>query len=125
MRRNHCVTIAISGSTENATIASNQEGINLDTNGFATLYNTILSQNANKDLVRSNPDCTGAGTTKFTSGDYNLIDDATTSELCNNLQAHDITGDPLLGPIGNNGGPTRTRLPAISIPCQCCLTRSF
>jgi len=49
-------------------------------------------------------------TVATTSEGYNFSDDAS----CRLTGVHDIvtTADPLLGPLAENGGPTRTRLPA-------------
>ena len=104
----------------NCTIANNGVGgIGLDIGGggTVTLTNTILSQNNGNDLTRTAADCTG--NQKFNSGGHNLIDDATSSNLCNSPQPGDLLGaafDPLLGSLANNGGPTQTRVPAPTSP---------
>jgi predicted outer membrane repeat protein len=54
--------------------------------------------------------CAGTGAGAFNSAGHNLADDAT----CNLTAAGDVTNtDPLLGPLGNNGGPTT---PAGTVP---------
>ena len=104
----------------NCTIANNSVGgIGLDIGGggTVTLTNTILSQNNGNDLTRTAADC--SGNQKFNSGGHNLIDDASSSNLCNSPQPGDLLGaafDPQLGALGNNGGPTQTRVPAITSP---------
>ncbi|MEY2518471.1 MAG: hypothetical protein QOF24_230 [Verrucomicrobiota bacterium] len=101
----------------NCTIANNSVGgIGLAPGGggTVTLTNTILSQNNGNDLTRTDADC--SGNQKFNSGGHNLIDDATSSKLCNSPQPGDLLGaafDPLLGSLAGNGGPTQTRLPAL------------
>jgi hypothetical protein len=104
----------------NCTIANNGAGgvsLSPGGGGTVTLTNTILSQNNGNDLTRTNADC--SGNQKFNSGGHNLIDDATSSKLCNSPQPGDKLGtgfDPLLGALANNGGPTKTRLPAPASP---------
>jgi hypothetical protein len=101
----------------NCTIANNSVGgIGLAPGGggTVTLTNTILSQNNGNDLTRTDADC--SGNQKFNSGGHNLIDDATSSKLCNSPQPGDLLGaafDPLLGSLAGNGGPTQTCLPAL------------
>jgi hypothetical protein len=67
-------------------------------NGLVTISNTILANNNG-----AAPDCKST----ITSGDYNLVGDTTGCGFTS--AAHDITDqDPLLGPLQNNGGTSRT-----------------
>jgi hypothetical protein len=56
--------------------------------------------------------CTLTGTGTFVSGGYNLIDDTT----CGTAASTDINQPAQLGALGNNGGPTNTKLPASTSP---------
>ncbi len=85
---------------------------------------------AGNQAQAGNPSCwndigsAGAGAVKLTSQGYNLEDRA----ACNFSQAADQPNtDPLLGPLGDNGGPTSTHAlpfgsPAVdAIPAAACL----
>ncbi len=82
-----------------------------DADTFARLSNTILAGNIGSDADRT-PDAT----TPFESGGFNLV--GTGNNLAAFNAAGDRTGitDPQLGALADNGGPTPTRLPAISSP---------
>ncbi|MGQ0621976.1 MAG: Calx-beta domain-containing protein [Panacagrimonas sp.] len=104
----------------NSTISGNSGGASGIANIGATLIvtdstinNSILSTDlggtASLTFARSIVgDCSSffaGGSTTFTSNGYNI----TGSGSCNFNGPGDITGtDPLLGPLQNNGGPTRT-----------------
>ncbi len=89
---------------QNITVANNSSatkggGIS-QTGGTVTLNNAIV---ANNSATGSGPNLAGT----ITSNDYNLVED--TSGATFTPQAHDITGvDPVLGPLDDNGGETRT-----------------
>ncbi len=72
----------------------------------ATLGNTILGSTAT-----TNPNAVTAGGGTITSNGNNLSFDGTGAAT-----ATDLKGDPLLGPLQNNGGPTLTMLPASNSP---------
>jgi CSLREA domain-containing protein len=97
--------IAVIGATatlKNVTIAGNGPGPQLSvfsTGGSAILESTIIS-NPNAGV-----NCNVFDNGVVTSNGHNL-DNASTCGLAN---AGDITGDPMLGPLQNNGGPTSTR----------------
>jgi len=104
------VTIAYNTADADGTAGSGDGG------GFfgpdVTMTNTIVAQNT--DTGGENPDChSGYGGT-IVSGDYNLlgIGDSTNCNFAS--QAHDLVGttaspiDPLLGVLGDKGGPTWT-----------------
>ena len=76
-----------------------------------TMANSIVAYGVVNTSPTTNCDFTGSGT--LTSGGYNLVDDST----CGTPAGTDIIGkDPQLGPLGNNGGPTQTELPANASP---------
>ncbi|MBI3241625.1 MAG: hypothetical protein HYZ49_04960 [Chloroflexi bacterium] len=75
--------------------------------GSITLRNTIIADNF---AISSGPDCWGPNVSEpgsIISAGYNIIKDISN---CNFIQAiGDQTGvDPALGPLQDNGGPTRT-----------------
>jgi CSLREA domain-containing protein len=95
-------------------------GCGIDASSTADVHvrNTIIAKNLNWNSgtpVNEPDDCKGA----FVSHGYNLIG---FSERCDgfSLANNDLVGDPiiepLLGPFGNNGGPTPTLLPKIGSP---------
>ena len=57
------------------------------------------------------PNCSGA----FVSGDYNLVQDAAGCTFSGDT-GNNISGDPLLGALADNGGPTMTHLPGDGSP---------
>lgn len=100
-------------------------GVNGDGGGFfaggaLTMTNTIVAENT--DITGENPDChSGFGGTTY-SGDYNLLG-ISDSVNCNlDSQPHDLEGthasplDPLLGALGDKGGPTWTHSLNLSSP---------
>src|SRR4029079_12707862 len=95
----------------NGTIASNtgaggNNGV-INQGGTATLRNTIVAYNSTGSPTSVG--CFGP----ITSGGYNLSPDTT----CATGGPGDLTSvDPLLDPLGNNGGPTETRRPRAGSP---------
>jgi hypothetical protein len=84
----------------NCTIAGNQADWGGGIAGNVTLGNTIVAGNT----AANGPD--GSGT--FFTENYNLIQN-TNGLALNGATSHTLIGvDPLLGPLTNNGGPTRT-----------------
>jgi Putative Ig domain len=76
--------------------------------GVATLGATIVAANSSS----TGGNCDGS----TTSAGYNLTDDAT-GTACGFTQPTDtVDANPDLGPLGANGGPTNTLLPAASSP---------
>ena len=93
----------------NGTIAGNHADFGGGLHGNATLANTILAGNT---AITSGPD--GAGT--INSWDYNLIQTISGVTL-SGITNHMIIGaDPLLAPLANNGGPTRTMALRVGSP---------
>jgi predicted outer membrane repeat protein len=97
----------------NDTIAENNAhsggGIFHDSGGTFSIRNTIIAMNV-ADVAGSGPDVSGA----FTSAGHNLIGNSTGSTGFTNGVLGDMVGsavgplDPKLGPLANNGGPTKT-----------------
>mgnify|MGYP001350333911 CR=1 FL=1 len=87
--------ITVTNSTVSGNSASASSGGNLFNSGALTLKNTILANSL------SGGDCANSGGTITASG-VNLVKDGT----CTISGA--LTGDPQLGPLADNGGPTQT-----------------
>jgi hypothetical protein len=100
----------------NVTIASNTA--NADATGFGfgggienasgtvSFQNTIISNNINVTLLSGHPlanpeDCSGT----LTSNGYNIVSDTTDCTINGSF----IQGDPSVGALQDNGGPTQTR----------------
>lgn len=92
-------------TVESATIANNQSkdggGLSNDQGGTLSLQNSIVAAN----LAATNPDITGS----FTSLGHNLVQQrgSSTGYIGSDLPNG---ADPRLGPLTDNGGPTRTHL---------------
>jgi predicted outer membrane repeat protein len=97
----------------NVTVTDNSAhaggGVFLVFGGVSSVRNSIIAGNL-VDLDGSGPDLSGA----FTSAGHNLIGDGTGATGFTNGAIGDLVGtadapiDPRLGPLANNGGPTRT-----------------
>ncbi len=93
--------VGVSLGVTNSTIADNHAGFGGGLHGNATFANTILAANT---ATSSGPD----GDATINSFDYNLIQNFSGINILG-ATAHVIIGqDPLLGPLADNGGPTRT-----------------
>lgn len=80
----------------NAASASNGGGvINLD-DSILYFFNTIIAYSTGGDCVK-------AGSTTL-DGTHNLVEDGS----CQVDDGSNLSGDPMLGPLANNGGPTLT-----------------
>jgi CSLREA domain-containing protein len=98
--------LAVTGSTfsDNSVSASGAPSLNADGANLAT----GLSGGTFKSSIVANP--VGASShncilgVSLTSNGYNLDED----DSCGLNQPTDLTGDPMLGPLANNGGPTQT-----------------
>lgn len=78
--------------------------------GSLSLHHTIVAKNSQFD--GSGPDCArDPARLEITSSGYNLIGDPTACDLT--LREGDVTGDPLLGALADNGGPTATHAPLL------------
>jgi Ca2+-binding RTX toxin-like protein len=84
------------------------DGGNIYNTGSASALDTIIA------IALTSGDCGG---TTFTSAGHNLKDgDATTCFLT--PQASDVFADPQLGPLQNNGGPTKTHAIPTTSPAK-------
>jgi hypothetical protein len=93
-------TLTISNSTVSGNTARNGGGIETKKGGTATLQNTIVANSP------KGGNCSGS----MTSKGYNLSSDGT----CNFNGTGDLNNtDPMLGQLGNYGGPTQT-IPLLS-----------
>ena len=73
--------------------------------GTINLQNTIIAGGILLGVGGSGPDINGGG---FNSLDYNLIEDTATGTITGTT-THNLTGvSPMVGPLADNGGPTRT-----------------
>jgi hypothetical protein len=98
----------------NVTIADNSApglagvggGIYFDINNPSSLVfsNTIIASNS----AKNSPDCNAFMRKPITSHDYNLIGDLSGCTILGKT-THNLTGDPKLGPLKNNGGTTKTQ----------------
>ena len=103
-----CEFSARFGAAVIPTIACNLDGANVNTGGANHPLNSRGSVIALP--LGGAPNCSIDGSTL---GDYNFTDD----QSCNLSNTHDILdGNPQLGALGNNGGPTPTRLPVTGSP---------
>lgn len=100
--------------TDNQSTSGSGGGVYVDgPDSDVRVRNTLIAGNSANE---SSPDCRGS----FDSFGFNLIGDATG---CTGFDSSsDDTGsssspiDPLLGPLADNGGPTRTHMPAPDSP---------
>jgi CSLREA domain-containing protein len=104
------VTIANNRSNnDNSGAADNGGGI-VRASGTLNLKNSIVADNS-VGTGSTAPDISGA----VVSGDFNHIEDPTGATITGTT-TNNTTGDPQLGVLANNGGPTQTHLPGASSP---------
>ncbi|MBI5757713.1 MAG: tandem-95 repeat protein, partial [Planctomycetales bacterium] len=94
----------------NSTVTNNRSlaGAGIWSVGPAFLGNSIIARNP---AIARQSDLLGT----FTSLDFNLIG-VRTDVTFNGVTTHHVVGDPLLGPLQYNGGPTKTRAPQPGSP---------
>jgi hypothetical protein len=90
------VTLTVSNSTLSGNTGGGAGGI-FDSQGTLTMNNTIVANSNGKNIFN----WLGKGTI---TGSHNLIGDGSGGSGLTNT----ITGDPKLGPLASNGGPTQT-----------------
>ncbi len=87
-----------------ATLSGNSSADNggaLDSSGSTTLYNSVIANSiSGSDCWRSNGSISAGGT---------LIENGI--DCISNITGNLYDGDPDLGPLADNGGPTKTHLP--------------
>ena len=88
----------------NVTITRNKAAIHggLSTSGVVTVSNTLIA--GNTEAGGSSPDCDGT----LTSAGYNLIGSTRGCTVTGNRTGNKVGIAAQLGPLQNNGGPTRT-----------------
>ena len=114
-----------------STLSGNQAADGGGINGGATIRNSTLTLNSARDAgggivgaaslnnsIVANNSARNGGPDVFgvvSSGDYNFI--GSTSNISGISGTHNITGgDPMLGPLADNGGPTKTHMPLPGSP---------
>ena len=80
------------------------------TNGVMNIKNSLIADNT-LGSTGTAPDISGT----VNSQDYNHIEDPTGATI-GGTTANNATGDPQLGALGANGGPTNTHLPGSASP---------
>jgi hypothetical protein len=101
----------------NVTIAGNSSagfagGVDIDINNKTFVFsNTIIADNS----AVTSPDCFAVSRQPITSHDYNLVGDTSGCTIVGKT-THDLTGNPMLGPLQNNGGTTETNALLIGSP---------
>ena len=105
-------TFTLNSAPNGAGIAS--EGVNANLRS-TTLVNTIVAGNTGGVDVFDVPEPNSPAPTPntFTSGGHNLVG---TSSANFNAPGDQSTGNPKLGPLANNGGPTQTHAPLADSP---------
>jgi hypothetical protein len=98
-------TLALLNDTINANFAFSGGGLAMAHGGTVTVQNTILAQN---QVTNAGPDYVTTNGTHLTSLGGNLVGtaiDATFSQATDQVGTAAKPLNPLLGPLGNNGGP--------------------
>jgi CSLREA domain-containing protein len=80
--------------------------------GVLNLRNTLIAGNHN--TAGGSPDCAGT----LTSQGHNLIQDTTGCSIVGTTTGNKLGVNPLLGPLANNGGPTRTHSLGATSPAR-------
>jgi predicted outer membrane repeat protein len=105
----HTASLTLLNATITANNAHDGGGVFVRSGGTTSVRNTLIAGNF-IDLDGIGPDLAGT----VTSGGHNLIGDGSGSTGFTNGVNGDMVGtaanpiDPRLGPLANNGGPTRT-----------------
>jgi len=96
-------------SDNSASTAGGIDATEINISGSDSLKRLVISNAIVADnLAPSNADCLAGGVTPpIISADYNLIGDANGCALSGRM-GHNLGGEPLLGPLQNNGGATDT-----------------
>lgn len=84
--------------------------------GTVQFRGSIVAKNTGFGGAPDNCATHGQGTFTWTSHGHNLAD--TDHAECGLTQPTDVTGDPLLGALADNGGRTRTMMPAAGSPAR-------
>lgn len=104
--------IAAAGTLTNVTVAGTlTSGAAVKFEGDAVLVNTVIAGTAALGMS-SVADCGLAAGASLVTDDHNFIADGS----CATGSLSRLSGDPLLGALAANGGPTRTMLPGLGSP---------
>jgi hypothetical protein len=103
-------TVANNRANSDNTGATDNGGGIVRASGTVNLKNTLVADNT-VGTGSAGPDISGA----VTSQDYNHIEDVTGATITGTT-TNNSTGDPNLGALANNGGPTQTHLPNVGSP---------
>lgn len=89
-------------------------GIHTALGAIVVMRNSLIGNNSNQEALFSfiPDDCAGL----FNSGGYNLVEASTGCVISGLNMGNKIGLDPELGPLANNGGPTRTHAPQSGSP---------
>ena len=104
------VTVANNRANNDNTGAEGGGGIAKAITGVFNLKNSVVADNT-VGTGGTGPDALGS----ITSQDYNHIEDPTGATI-GGTTTNNTTGDPQLGPLAPNGGPTNTHLPGAASP---------
>jgi len=102
-------SLTLANSTVSGNSAPNGGGIYNDSGSTTTLTNSIIANNDGDDVV-NDPDGVNDPTIETTG--TNLIEDGSFDSGDSNI----IQKDPQLGPLQDNGGPTKTQAPQSGSP---------
>lgn len=105
-------TVAGNSAAMSSGSSANGAGIRIDSGSRVAVRNSVVADNT-RTTAATPDDCNGSGTT--TTIDYSLVE----TVACAFTGTANLTGvDPELAPLANNGGPTRTVLPAAGSPVR-------
>ena len=103
--------VTITNNTSNEESAGRAGGISGD-GGVLNLRNTLIAGNHN--TAGGSPDCAGT----LTSQGHNLIQNTMGCTIVGTTTGNKLGVNPLLGPLANNGGPTRTHSLGATSPAR-------
>jgi CSLREA domain-containing protein len=96
-------TVALNRANADSAGAGSGGGLFIDAGGVVTMANTLVANNFRGLVFAADDDCAGA----VQSLDYNLIETLAGCTVSGQT-GHNLSGDPLLAALADNGGPTRT-----------------
>jgi len=86
-------------------------GLFIDASGVVTIANAIVGNNFRGLIFSTADDCAG----QLQSLDYNLVGAAAGCTV-SGATSHNLSGNPLIGALADNGGPTRTHALLLGSP---------
>lgn len=110
------VVLQLNESTVTGNKASHSGGGITNQLGTVQLRGSIVAKNTVDGVTPDNCATHGVGTFTWTSYGYNLAD--MDHAECGLTKPSDVTGDPLLGALADNGGRTRTMMPGAGSPAR-------